>query len=169
MANSIQPETFFLKDDEKIPNSKLPLLIYRNVFPSELAAAKLKNHFASNNWTNAWDNGIYPYHHYHSTSHEVLGIYAGTALLHVGGENGEKVRVTAGDIIIIPAGGGHKNLGASHDFGVVGAYPDGRDWDLLTGEAGERPTADENIAAVPIPDTDPFLGKKEGLRKIWTL
>lgn len=164
----IKPETFSFKDDGKIPNSKYPLLLYRKVFSADkIGASKIKRQFADNGWTNSWDNGIYPFHHYHSTSHEVLGIYAGYALLHLGGEQGEKIKVQAGDIIVIPAGVGHKNLGASDDFGVVGAYPDGRDWDLLKGEPGERPKADENIAALPIPDFDPWFGKAEGLKKIW--
>jgi uncharacterized protein YjlB len=97
----------------------------------------------------------------------VLGIYSGSALLHVGGEKGSKINVAAGDVIVIPAGVGHKNLGSSNDFGVVGAYPDGRDWDLLKGEAGERPKADKNIASVPFPEFDPILGKEDGLKKIW--
>lgn len=166
MVNTaIQPETFYFKDDGQIPNNKLPLLLYRKAVSGP--ASKFQKQFAANNWTNSWDNGVYPFHHYHSTSHEVLGIYAGSALLHLGGENGEKVNVEAGDVIVIPAGVGHKNLGASNDFGVVGAYPDGRDWDLLKGEPGERPKADKNIAALPIPDMDPILGKVDGLRKIW--
>lgn len=169
MANTLQPEKFNFKDDGKIPNSKFPLLLYRKGFSSsgKEDASKLLKIFAGNNWTNSWDNGIYSFHHYHSTSHEVLGIYAGSALLQLGGEAGEKINVTAGDVIIIPAGVGHKKLNSSNDFGVVGAYPDGRDWDLLKGEPGERPKADKAIAALPIPDHDPLLGKMEGLRKWW--
>ncbi len=168
MASSmVQPEKFLFKDDGKIPNSKYPLLLYRNGFTAKGKASLLEKQFAANNWTNSWDNGIYPFHHFHSTSHEVLGIYAGSALLHLGGEQGEKLKVQAGDIIVIPAGVGHKNLGASDDFGVVGAYPDGRDWDLLKGEPGERPQADKNIQALPIPDFDPLQGKMDGLRKEW--
>ena len=162
-----QPEAFYFKDDGGIPNSRLPLLLYRNALSNGVNARNLQKQFAANNWTNSWDNGVYPFHHYHSTSHEVLGIYSGSALLHLGGEKGEKLSVKAGDVIVIPAGVGHKNLGASNDFGVVGAYPDGRDWDLLKGEHGERPKADKNIAALPIPDFDPILGKKDGLRKLW--
>ena len=56
--------------------------------------------FTENGWPGAWRNGIFSFHHYHSTSHEVLGIYAGKALVHLGGENGEKVNIEAGDIII---------------------------------------------------------------------
>jgi len=162
-----QPEVFYFKDDGKIPNNRLPLLLYRGALSNGASARDLQKQFATNNWTNSWDNGVYPFHHYHSTSHEVLGIYSGSALLHLGGEKGEKLTVKAGDVIVIPAGVGHKNLGASNDFGVVGAYPEGRSWDLLKGEPGERPKADKNIAALPIPDFDPILGKTEGLRKLW--
>ncbi len=164
----IKPEKFYFEDDGKIPNSNLPLLIYRNAFTESLTASKLQDHFESNGWTNSWDNGIYSYHHYHSKSHEVLGVYAGSALLHMGGEAGEKIKVQAGDIVIIPAGVGHKNLENSSDFAVVGAYPEGREWDILKGEPGERPKADENIAALPIPASDPLLGEGAGLISIWT-
>jgi uncharacterized protein YjlB len=74
--------------------------------------------------------------------------------------------VQAGDIIVIPAGVGHKNLG-SDNLGIVGAYPDGRNWDVNRGLPGERPQTDKNIAALPIPSTDPLLGKSAGLPSIW--
>lgn len=164
----MQPEKLLFKDDGQIPNSHYPLLLYRQAFVARNAegAAWLENQFAKNNWTNSWRNGVYPFHHYHSTSHEVLGVYAGTALLHLGGEAGQKVKVQAGDIIVIPAGVGHKNLG-SDNLGIVGAYPDGRNWDVNRGVPGERPQTDKNIAALPIPTTDPLLGKSAGLPSIW--
>jgi uncharacterized protein YjlB len=74
--------------------------------------------------------------------------------------------ILAGDIIVIPAGVGHKSL-ESDNLGVVGAYPDGRSWDINRGLPGERPQTDHNIAALPIPVTDPLLGRKEGLVKWW--
>jgi len=165
---SPEPEKLYFEDDGKIPNSKYPLLLYRNAFSERgnAGASWLEQHFASNNWTNSWRNGVYSFHHYHSTSHEVLGVYSGKALLHLGGEQGEQVNVSAGDIIVIPAGVGHKNLG-SDQLGIVGAYPDGRSWDLLRGTAGERPQADRNIAALPVPKADPLLGKNNGVTKIW--
>jgi uncharacterized protein YjlB len=165
--NNNQPEVLSFKDDGHIPNNRLPLLLYRDVLPAGIKADDLQKQFAKNHWTNSWDNGIYSFHHYHSTSHEVLGIYKGNAQLQLGGEKGKKISVKAGDVIVIPAGVGHKNLGSSDDFGVVGAYPDGRTWDVLKGEPGERPSADKNIAALPIPDFDPLLGKSDGLRKMW--
>ncbi|NND05199.1 MAG: cupin domain-containing protein [Saprospiraceae bacterium] len=162
------PEKFFFKDDGKIPNSEYPLLVYHDAIPDGEQAPDgwLLKKFAQENWTNAWTNGIYGFHHYHSTSHEVLGIFSGSALLHLGGQAGARVEVKKGDIIIIPAGVGHKRIRGSN-LGVVGAYPDGRDWDLLRGEVGERPQADENIKALPIPASDPFLGKVGGLLDLW--
>lgn len=162
-----QPATYFFKDDGQIPNSHLPLLLYKNAFDARGAGGAdwLEKTFSRHNWTNSWRNGIYNFHHYHSTSHEVLGIYAGTALVHLGGEQGQKIQVEAGDIIVIPAGVGHKNLG-SEDLGVVGAYPDGRSWDLNTGKPVERPATDHNIAALPIPAMDPLTGST-GLPDIW--
>lgn len=156
------------KDDGKIPNSSLPLLIYKNVFSEEKADADfIKKHFEDRNWSNSWTNGVYDYHHYHSNTHEVLGVYSGFATIQFGGENGDKISIEEGDAVAIPAGVGHKLIEASDDFGVVGAYPDGMDYDILIGEDGERPRADENIKKVPIPESDPVYGKVEGLLSLW--
>jgi uncharacterized protein YjlB len=167
LMQNIQPNIFYFKDDGIIPNSKYPLLVYHKAFTARGSegAAWLEETFAANNWTNSWRNGIYSFHHYHSISHEVLGIYSGSALVHMGGEKGKQLTIEAGDIIVIPAGVGHKNI-HSENLGVVGAYPDGHTWDLLRGEPGDRPQADQNIAAVPLPSRDPLLGK-EGLQKTW--
>ena len=161
-------QKLYFKDDGQIPNSKLPLILYQDAFKQRgtAGASWLEKRFAVNNWANSWRNGIYSFHHYHSTSHEVLGVYSGRALVHLGGESGEKIEISAGDIIIIPAGVGHKNL-ESKGLGVVGAYPDGRSWDLNRGLSGERPQADKNIAALPIPSADPFWGANEGITEIW--
>jgi uncharacterized protein YjlB len=80
-------------------------------------------------------NESIPFLNYHSTSHEVLGVHSGVATLRLGGEHGKNVEVVAGDVVIIPAGVAHQNLSSSDDFGVVGAYPGGHDWDLLRGIA----------------------------------
>ena len=161
----MEPEEYSFDDDGSIPNNKLPLLLYRNVLDKD--ASELIDHFKEHSWSNAWKNGVFSYHHYHSNAHEVLGVYSGSARLQLGGEKGEIVDVASGDVIIIPAGVGHKNLQSSPDFGVVGAYPNGSGYDLKTGKAGERPKADENIAAVPVPETDPVVGKGKGLPVIW--
>ncbi len=164
-----QPKELYFQDDGAIPNSTLPLLLYQNILDVEGAEAArwLEEKFTSNNWTNCWRWGVYDFHHYHSNTHEVLGVFSGQALILLGGEKGEKVKVKPGDVIIIPAGVGHKCLSHNNQFTVVGAYPNGRSPDLLKGEKGERPKADQNIAQVPLPEADPLLGKDKGLIKMW--
>lgn len=163
------PETFRFDDDGRVPNSPLPLLVYRAAFDlgGGDPAAVLERAFAANRWTGAWRNGVYPFHHYHSTSHEVLGAARGSARLRLGGDRGAALAVTAGDVLVIPAGVGHKNEGASGAFLVVGAYPDGRAWDLCRGEPGERPGVLDNIRAVPPPAADPVRGKDGPLAALW--
>jgi len=169
MTNSVkEPEVFYFKDDGSIPNSKYPMLIYRNAFSErgDNGARWLEHRFSDNDWSNSWRNGIFSFHHYHSITHEVLGIYSGSALIHMGGEEGSRLTIQAGDIIVIPAGVGHKNL-ESEALGVVGAYPGGMMYDMNYGKSGERPQADKNIAAAAMPVADPLLGKKNGLHDFW--
>lgn len=164
----MKPDKIFLKDDGMIPNNKLPALIYKNAFNERgnAGARWLEEQFEKHNWSNSWRNGVHSYHHYHSNTHEVLGVYEGHALLQLGGEQGEKVKVTAGDILVIPAGVGHKNI-EDENLQVVGAYPEGRKYDMNYGKENERPAADQNIASVPVPKTDPLLGKSKGLTTVW--
>lgn len=168
-AQNNMPEIFFFDDDGTIPNSKYPLLLYRGAFKEtgDAGAEWLEKTFKNNNWYNGWRWGVYPFHHYHSNTSEVLGVFSGTATLLLGGEKGKEVTVKPGDVVIIPPGVGHKCLLHSDDFTVVGAYPDGKSPDLFRGEKTDRPLVDENIAKVPIPKTDPLLGTEGGLVKIW--
>ena len=162
-------ETFVLQDDGTFPNSRLPLIIYRSAMkvPGINTENIFKKLFAENDWSNNWSANVYTFHHYHSTTHEVLGVASGEASLQFGGENGIAERVAPGDVIIIPAGVAHKNNGCTQDFTVVGGYPEGRDWDLNKGLPGERPKVDENIAKLPLPKFDPVYGAEGLLLENW--
>jgi uncharacterized protein YjlB len=160
-----------LTDDGVFPNNpRLPLLVYRQAvsLPPRDPAALFETRFAAHQWGSAWRNGIYSVHHYHSTAHEVLGVYRGQATVLFGGQQGVELSVQAGDVMIIPAGVAHKNIGASRDFGVVGAYPRGQRWDVCYGKTGERPRADHNIARVPMPQADPVYGTYGPLAGYWS-
>ena len=161
-----------LRDDGRVPNNaSLPLLVYPGVIESAAldrrGASLLREIFSANSWTGSWVNGIYSFHHYHSTAHEVLGCTDGSATVQFGGASGVLRTVNAGDVVVIPAGGGHKNCGASADFTVVGAYPPGQSPDRFYGKPGERPRVDENIARVPLPTTDPVFGEAGPLLEHW--
>ena len=168
-AMDVDIRKIVLKDDGTFPNSKLPALLYKGALkiPFLFPSTSVRNLFEKNNWSNAWDFGIFEYHHYHSTTHEVLGIYSGKTTLQLGGDNGIAITLEKGDVLVIPAGVAHKNLGKKDDVGCVGAYPGGRDYDVNYGRPGERPRTDDNIAAVPLPATDPVSGVG-GLPEIWT-
>jgi len=150
-----------IEDDGTYPNNgKRSLLVYPGAvnLPRQDPAAVFEDLFSSNRWGRSWRNGVFGFHHYHSTAHEVLGVFSGTARVQLGGEAGMIQTVNPGDVIIIPAGVSHKNFGASPDFGVVGAYPEGQTPDLCSGKRNERPRSDRNIARVPMPDMDPVYG-----------
>jgi uncharacterized protein YjlB len=166
---AMPPVAHRLSDDGTFPNSRLPALIYPAAvtLPDRDPASAFEQLFAQHGWTGAWRNGVYSFQHYHSTAHEVLGVYAGSARVQLGGDSGPVVTVSAGDVVVIPAGVAHKNLGASADFACVGAYPDGTGPDLLRGKPGERPAADRRIARVAVPATDPVAGRDGPLVVLW--
>jgi uncharacterized protein YjlB len=160
-----------LSDDGTYPNNaKLPLLVYQAAvrLQGPDPAATFEDLFAANGWGGSWRNGVYGYHHYHSTAHEVLGVYRGSARVQLGGPEGAVFEVHPGDVVLIPAGVAHKNLGASGDFGVVGAYPAGQRPDIKYGRAGERPRADRAIAQVGRPAADPIYGPQGPLSEHWS-
>jgi len=159
-----------LKDDGIIPNNQqLPLLVYQNAIPPSEGdpAVNAETVFHANGWKSSWRNGIYSFHHYHSTAHEVLCICRGTAKVKLGGEGGITLDVHPGDVMVLPAGVGHKNLGASSDLLVVGAYPPGPGWDLCREGVGEHKQALQNIPNVPLPPADPVYGENGPVMEYW--
>ncbi len=157
----------YFDNDGFIPNNKLPVLIYKNV----LQRVKIKDFaftFIQNGWANNWQDIILPYDHFHSNTHEVLGLTSGQAQLKLGGKNGKIIRVKAGDVIIIPAGVGHHSIDTSNDYQFVGGYPNGADWNLMVGLTdANRTSIIDQIAQIPIPDTDPIFGVDGPLSTYW--
>jgi uncharacterized protein YjlB len=160
----------FIRENGPFPNNPhWPLLVYRQALDVSGAhpAADTEELFARNGWTGAWRDGIYTFHHYHSNTHEVLGCYRGSGEILFGGPQGYKLTIQAGDAVVIPAGTAHKRIRASTDFSLVGAYPNGADYDMCYGKPEERPAADSAIASTLAPETDPVFGKHGGLMTHW--
>lgn len=154
-----EPQTLLLDLGETMPNNRLPVLIYRQT------GGGFDQMFARNGWIGIWHNGIYDFDHYHSNAHEVLGIEAGTAKVQLGGDEGQSIDVSAGDVLVLPAGTGHRRISASRDLLVVGAYPRGQDhYDLCRTRS---PEAELRIAKVKLPESDPVHGPGGPILTFW--
>ncbi|NDY72870.1 hypothetical protein DO021_15330 [Desulfobacter hydrogenophilus] len=162
--------SYVFKDDGTYPNNILPLVLLKQAIQSmePISPSTIEKVFHENNWVSSWRNGLFGFHHYHSTAHEVLGIYSGWVKAQLGGPDGKTVIVEVGDVVIIPAGVAHKNIDQSPDFNVVGAYPIGQVPDMKYGKPGERPNADQNIQNIDRPEYDPVYGKAGPLMELWS-
>jgi len=159
-----------LEDDGSIPNNPLcPLVAYRGAVRLSGAdpAAIFERLFESNGWTGCWRNGILAVLHFHSTAHEVLGVYSGTATVRLGGDSGVTLDIEPGDVLVIPAGVGHQRLASRGTLGIVGAYPEGQSPDLCRGDGTAHDAQRSRVAAVPLPTRDPVYGAGGPLLSRW--
>ncbi len=167
VAESASPEVLRLRRNGWMPNNEaLPVLVYRGAFPiAGDVASTMEAMFKRNGWPPQWRNGVYDFHHYHSTAHEVLGFAKGRGKVMLGGENGHEVTVHAGDVAVLPTGTGHCRPDASEDFLVIGAYPPGEHWDICRSAPDEA--AMERMKRVAFPASDPVRGANGPLVQAW--
>lgn len=164
-------EAHWFKNNGRIPNNdRLPLLLIRDTVAAGVGdpASWFEHCFESHDWGGNWRWTVYPYHHFHSTNHEVLGVARGEAALMLGGENGRRIHVRQSDVLIIPAGVGHMLLEDSGGFQVVGGYPGGIEPDVILAGDPDLDSARERIEKLPIPAEDPLGGRDGPLFHYWT-
>jgi uncharacterized protein YjlB len=164
------PITHVFADDGRIPNSPLPFVLYRGAV--DLTGSPDPEHliektFKANGWGDMWRNGVYAYVHYHSMTHEVMGIARGRATVRFGGDKGREIDLAGGDVVVLPAGTGHQRVKQSPDLMVIGAYPPNGKFNLCRGSKDEHAKALLSIPKVPQPATDPVFGPKGPLLALW--
>ena len=106
-----KPQAYHFLDDGETPNNRhFSLLLYRSPVALPAAydpAAIFEDLFAANDWRHSWRNGIYDFLHFHTGTHEVLGIARGRVRVEFGGRQGRTIALKAGDVVVLPAGTGH--------------------------------------------------------------
>ena len=159
--------THLLAANGPIPNHpRWPLLVYPAVVQLARPEA-FEELFTGNRWPAAWRNGVHPFHHYHSNSHEALGVYEGEVTVQFGGERGITVTAKPGDVIVLPAGTGHKKLSSRGALGIVGAYPEGSHPDTCMPPFARANSNAAKVAQVELPPSDPVYGPAGPLFDHW--
>jgi uncharacterized protein YjlB len=170
----------------RLPNTSIqqrPLLIYRGVFPTTTAttADTIEAHLNTIGVVvPRWRYTMYDITHFHSTTHEVLCVVHGCAQLCFGGEenpalvepvvrkgelddgdsngDGKSTRTDDGDSNSGGRGTGAGKGAETGSFEMVGAYPEGKAWDMCYGRDGEEDRA-KGIAQPTWFTKDPIYGR----------
>jgi uncharacterized protein YjlB len=165
----MHPELHHFTPSNDIPNSRLPLALWRNRVPAGVNGGDaVCGLYRRNGWAGTWVYGVFPFWHFHTLGHEVLTCVSGSARIALGGDEGIVAEVSLGDVTLIPAGVGHRRLSSSADFLMAGGYPPGQSGNIVRpGDLDEARIAAE-IAAVSLPKTDPISGGVDGIVEIWS-
>ena len=145
----------------RLNHPRWPLLVYPRVLKQPTAEA-FEELFTRHRWPAAWRNGVFPFHHFHGNSHEALGVYSGEVTVQFGGDGGVTLTAKPGDVIVLPAGTGHKKLSSRGSLGIVGAYPHGS-----TPDTRRSPVDEDEMLRVPLPAADPVFGPGGPLFEHW--
>lgn len=162
---------FAIKENKPFPNNFLPVIYYPEAL-KELTEEKdngdsVKAYLEKNGYSNSWINGILAQHHFHSNTHEVLVCLSGMATVQLGGPDAESYPFHQGDVLLLPAGTAHKKIDASSDFQIVGAYPNGLDYDMQMGNTEEYAAIKERVSKVIQPEMDPVEGNQGPVFEYW--
>ena len=166
------PATLSAPPNGGIPNHPdLPAVIVTGAAPGTetgTGAGAAKALFRANGWGGVWEYTVFDYHHFHPDAHEALLVVAGRATLLLGGPEGTEVEAGAGDLIVLPAGYGHRLLRGADGFRVVGGYPPGQESpEILRAGDMDMDEARRAVAAVPLPESDPVAGPDGPLMRVW--
>ncbi len=149
-------------------NGALPAIFLSGALSAGHSTEDVQNLLRANGWVGSWVWTVYDFHHFHPASHEVLVCVKGSATLQIGGPDGHEVEVRDGDVVILPAGFGHRRIRSDDAFAVVGAYPEGQeDPEIIRAGDMSLETAKRLVGATPLPNCDPLSGRDGLLMRVW--
>ena len=125
----------------------------------------------NNQWPPDWHSsfGMYPRHHFHSDTHELIAVTRGKLTGRFGGHDGIGAMLSAGDVVVIPAGVGHFGESITEDLRLTGAFPAGCGiHDFRLGYPEEYSAMMQRARNVPVPAMDPMFGAGGPLPKLWS-
>lgn len=133
------PEQHFIKKPTlHVPNSQLPVLIYRSALPPNPDVTSTCAIIEPNNWIKGGVFKHYPTPHFHSVTHECYAVFKGHSRFLLGrgpldptSKDDTFVDLRRGDVIVLPAGVAHCNVESSEDYEYVGLYPEVSRWFLF--------------------------------------
>ncbi|CAI0646001.1 unnamed protein product [Colletotrichum noveboracense] len=143
------PECYVLAQTTFCPNNDLPYLVYRNVLPpdvtEQIASELLTKHGGWERFGPVW--GPVSKRHFHPNVHECYAILSGTSTFLLGlamgdseadveaapeaavcngvdvrSTRGLRLRVSAGDVVVQPAGTGHSSLDHDGNFRYISLF-----------------------------------------------
>ncbi|KAF4432580.1 cupin domain [Fusarium acutatum] len=163
-------ECYLVSRTEDAPNSRLPIVVYRDVLPQPRTEETATTSLTTHRWEKRGTWGHIAIRHFHPNSHECYGIFQGSSTLLLGkiqkGE-GVEVAVKAGDVVVLPAGTAHSSLESSSDYRYIGVYPKGcPKWRNEMGKKSPSLFLD-TIDEVEMPEDDPVYGPNGPLPKLW--
>ncbi|KAM0326599.1 hypothetical protein ACHAQA_006468 [Verticillium albo-atrum] len=184
-----QPEQYHIKPTAHCPNNVLPVLVYRNVLPLPYNEATASEVLEAHGWEKRGTFGTIIIKHFHPNTHECYGIFQGSSELIFGAGRaddaaaGVTCRVSAGDVVVVPAGVAHASVPTvgrpkvkwdldedELHYQYVGVYPrEGPIWKVEYGkeEIGKDDPLFDEIAQVAVPVDDPISGPNGPLCQIW--
>ena len=109
-----EPETYHLQATRYVPNSKLPVLLYRGVLGASPTPDSIRSLIEPNKWIRGGQFKTYTAPHFHSVTHECYAVFQGKSTYRLGKSPmdpdtdehgnmlGREVVLERGDIIVLP-------------------------------------------------------------------
>ncbi|KAF5718379.1 cupin domain-containing protein [Fusarium mundagurra] len=157
---SLSVECYLVPRTEDAPNSRLPILVYRDVLPQPRTEETVTRFLTTHRWEKRGTWGHIAIRHFHPNSHECYG--------KIQDGKGVEVPVRAGDVVLLPAGTAHSSLESSSTYRYIGVYPKGcPKW---RNEMGKKSSSlfQDTIDKVDMPEDDPVYGPDGPLPTLWS-